>query len=187
MRGSLKISTIVFINLGGKKYRLKMEKSEIEAVRYSLLRILCNAIGTYRKTIEPDKKDGYKSNLKKIIGKLIDKIDNNAITNTDIRNSITELKENCGISIGASQKAINVYLKYYCIVANKENEILKELDCPIDSSIITFLRKHNEFKKISLKNLDDLKEYEKIQNKLEKEYTMKILADIELYDKKKAY
>ena len=67
--------------------------------------------------------------------RLIPKIDSNSIASSDIRNAIKELSEKSGVSIGAAQKPINVYLKFYCAIQNKREEILRELDCPIDSRI----------------------------------------------------
>ena len=113
-----------------------IKKEDKDKIKLSLLTILCNASQIYRRTIPKSRKEAYKKSVKKIIKKLIEKTDNNSITNKGIRDAINELSKNAGISIGASQKAINVYLKFYCIVSNKADNIIKELDCPIDREVI---------------------------------------------------
>ena len=158
-----------------------MEESKRDSIKSSLLTVLCNATGIYRRTIIAEHKANYKVKLKEIILSIKKKIDNSSITNKDIKNSIIELREFCG-SVGASQKAINVYLKFYSVISNKEDSVLKELDCPIDSFVI----KKNKLKKISLSNLN-LEDYEEMQNKLQQKYGMKILADIDAWDSKKEY
>ena len=158
-----------------------MEESKRDNIKNSLLTVLCNATGIYRRTITAEHKANYKIKLKEIIMKLTRKVDDGSIANRDIRNAIIELKEFCG-SIGASQKAINVYLKFYSVISNKDDSVLKQLDCPIDSFVI----KKNKLKKLSLSNLN-LEDYEEMQNKLEQKYDMRILADIEAWDVKKEY
>ena len=110
---------------------------------------------------------------------LTKKVDDNSIKNEDIRKAIIELRKFCS-SIGASQKVINVYLKFYCIISNKDDKILQELDCPIDSEVI----KYYNLKKIRLINLD-LKEYKIMQEELRKREGMRIIAEIKAYDTKK--
>mgnify|MGYP001614127137 FL=1 len=117
-----------------------------------------------------------------MIKNLINKIDGNSLTNEEVRKAIKELSEKSDVSIGASQKAINVYLKFYCILANKSDEIIKELDCPIDSFVI----KENKLSKVSLKNMN-IKNYEEMQNTLKEKYGTRLLADIEAWDDKKVY
>jgi len=157
-------------------------KSQLEKTKLSLLTILCNASQIYRRSIPKECKEKYQQNLKEIIREMIKKIDLNELKNEDIRNSIKKLAEVSNVSVGASQKAVNVYLKFYCIIANKAKEILKELDCPIDSKV----QKRNSLKKISLKDIN-FEDYVEMQNILEDKYDLRILADIEAYDEGKVY
>jgi len=115
-----------------------------------------------------------------LVEELTEKVDNNTIKNKDIRTAILRLTELSKVSIGASQKGINVYLKYYCLISKKSDTILTELDCPIDS----FIENACKLKKISLKKLD-FEDYKEMQIKLEKQYAMRIIADIEEWDKRK--
>lgn len=159
-----------------------MMEENREKIKLSLLTEFANATGIYRRTIPKDKKKTYKDNLKKLIKKLIKKVNNNSIKNKYIRKSIKNLSKNAKISTGASQKVINVYLKYYCILANKSNSIIKELDCPIDSFVI----KENKLKRVSLIRLS-LKDYEEMQDTLGKKYGVRLLADVRAWDDKKIY
>jgi len=159
-----------------------MKLKDREKIKLSLLTEFANATQIYRRTIPKNKKKPYKENLKRLIKELIEKVDNNSIKNNDIRASILELSEKVGISVGASQKVINVYLKFYCVLGNKPKAIIKELDCPIDSFVI----KENKLKKISLKNIF-LKDYTEMQNILEKRYGIRLLADVQAWDDKKIY
>lgn len=160
----------------------KINKEERDKVKLALLTVFCNATQIYRRTIPKNKKDAYKKKVKEVIISLIEKIDNNSIQNKNIRQAIQELSDNVGISIGASQKAVNVYLKVYCIVSNKDDKMLRELDCPIDSKVI----KKNKLKKISLKVMN-LEDYEEMQRQLQQSYGIKILADIKAWDSEKVY
>lgn len=159
-----------------------LTKENRDKVKFSLLTLFCNATQIYRRTIPKEKKEKYCREVKEIIKHLIEKSDNNSLRNEDIRSSIKELSVNAEISIGASQKAINVYLKYYCIVSNKNEDVLKELDCPIDSKVIA----KNKLERINLKDLN-LKYYEQMQEALKKKHGIRILADIEAYDSEKEY
>ena len=94
-----------------------MKKQDKDAVKLSLLTIICNATQIYRGTIPLNQKEIFKKNLRKTIEKLITKTDSNQLKNSDIRNSIIKLASDSNVSIGATQKAINVYLKVYCIIS----------------------------------------------------------------------
>lgn len=109
---------------------------------------------------------------------LMKKIDDETLKNSDIRGKIRELtKIDENISFGQAQKVINVTLKSYCFIANKEN-LLKELDCPLDTTTMRGNRIiHN---KMIAVNEDD---YLKYQNIYYKEFAgLRILKDCE-YDK----
>jgi len=118
------------------------------------------------------------------INKLRGKADNNTLKNEDIRNEIAKLSEKTGASIGQSQKVVNVYLKYYCILINKPEEIIRELDCPLDSGIISKFGKGYE-KMIRLRDMD-FNRYVEFQNRLEQEGNgIRLKPDIETYDERR--
>ena len=85
------------------------------------------------------KREFHKQLLDSIL-ELVKKADNGTLTNHDVRGAIKELTEKTKVSVGQAQKVINVYLKYYCILKDKTN-LLRELDCPIDSAIAKRVRK----------------------------------------------
>ena len=113
---------------------------------------------------------------------LMEKIDSETLINSDIREKIRELaKIDNNISFGQAQKVINVTLKQYCFILNKEN-LLKELDCPLDSTTMKGY-KINHKKMIDV-NEDDYLEYQDIFNK---EFNgFKILKD-RSYDEKRIH
>lgn len=119
-----------------------------------------------------DKKD-FNQNLLKSIKELRKLVDNRTIKTTDIRNEIKSLSNKTGASIGQSQKVINVYLKYYCLLLDKPLNIIKELDCPLDS--ITMENKQQ------MKNIISMKEYVEWQRKFEENYGVRLFRDEE-YD-----
>lgn len=129
-------------------------------------------------------KNALKNALFISINKLREKADNGTLKNEEIRKEIKELSEKTGVTIGQSQKVINVYLKYYCILTNKPEEIIRELDCPLDSGIINKFGKGYE-KLIRLKDMG-FNSYVEFQNRLEKEGNgIRLKPDIEIYDKKR--
>lgn len=107
-------------------------------------------------------------------------VDNETIKNGDIRTAIKTLKERTGASIGQSQKVINVYLKFYSLISNKNENVLKELDCPLDSTIFRELG----VKQNNMRNLNEFSKYEKLQAECEKRAGIKILFDAK-YGKKR--
>ncbi len=158
-----------------------MKEKDLEMVKNSLLTVLCNATGIFRRTVDPKDKE-FKIKLEKTITKLRKQVNLGSIKNGDIRRAIKELSSATGYSVGASQKPINVYLKFYAVLSSRKN-ILRELDCPIDSYVI----KKNGLKRISLKKLN-FEDYEEMQNTLYKKYNgTRILADILSWDIKKQY
>ncbi len=146
-------------------------KEFIQNSKLSLLTVLCNATQIWRRSIPKEKQEVFKENLSKIILNLLIKIDSNTLKNKDVRMAIKDLSSKSGLSIGVSQKPINVYLKFYCAILNKI-DLLNELDCPIDSII----KKKQKLRKIALKNLE-LKDYIEMQEILRKNHTIQILAD----------
>ena len=95
-----------------------MKKEDREKIKLSHLTILSNATQVYRRTIPKSKKEEYKAVLKRVIKNLVEEADNDSLDNQKIRQSIIDLSDRIRISIGASQKVINVYLKFYCVLGN---------------------------------------------------------------------
>jgi hypothetical protein len=91
---------------------------------------------------------------------LVSSIETNQFNENILLAAITELATEFDISIGQSQKAINVILKYhfYSIGINN-NEIKRSLHCPIDSKILSILGINN----LRL-NAIDMERYLEIQN-----------------------
>lgn len=127
----------------------------------------------------------FKRKLFDTIIKLIVKADNLKLENKHIRNAIKNLSEETDVSIGQAQKVINVYLKYYCILTDKPSYIIKELDCPLDSKIMSGFDK-NKPKNYRLKNFKNFNDYVSWQNYLEfKGNGIRLKADIIAYDKER--
>lgn len=113
---------------------------------------------------------------------LANKADNGTLRNEDIRNKIVEVSKNAKCSIGQTQKIINVYLKYYCILTKKPPEIIKELDCPLDSQIMSKYRTSGLWK-YSLRELTDFSRYIAWQKRLEFIGNgIRLSPDIKTYD-----
>ena len=108
---------------------------------------------------------------------LMEKIDDETLTNKLIRQKIKELKNiDVNISFGQAQKVINVCLKQYCFITMKE-KMLKELDCPLDSTTMKPYHIFND----SMINVTE-RDYLEYQNIFEKEFNgFRILKDRE-YD-----
>jgi hypothetical protein len=159
-----------------------MEK-EIKRMRENAMDILVASF--YKETqvgrsIGSSNKDGKNIDIKKFKKELLNSIrklrlmvDNDTIKNKNIRNEIKNLSKKTGVSIGQSQKIINVYLKFYCLLLNKSLEIIKELDCPLDSTTME--------RKQKMKNIEKIEEYEMWQKKFEEKFSIRLLRDIE-YD-----
>jgi hypothetical protein len=157
-------------------------KDDLEIVKQVLVPMFCKEAQLGRSLRRKDKE--FNNALFASINRLREKADNGVLKNDDVRNEINELSQKFGVSVGQSQKAINVYLKYYCILTNKPEEIIKELDCPLDSGIISEFGRGHE-KKIRLKNMG-LESYLEFQNRLEKKGNgIRLKPDIEIYDKKR--
>lgn len=118
-------------------------------------------------------KNKLNNDLISAIKRLRERVDNNNIKNSAIRTEIVNLSKTTGISIGQAQKVINVYLKSYCFLCDKSIEIIKELDCPLDS---TTMKSKN-----TMKGVKTIEEYKEWQDKFEEECGIRILKDLE-YD-----
>jgi hypothetical protein len=104
----------------------------------------------------------YKICLFQKLESLINLIEVNQFDENVLLNTIIELADQFSISIGQSQKAINVILKYhYYSTRLNNNEIKKKLHCPIDSKILQIL---------GIKNLKlcaiNLETYNNLQNRI---------------------
>lgn len=116
---------------------------------------------------------------------LANKADNGTLRNEDIRNKIAEISKNAKCSIGQSQKIINVYLKYYCILTKKPPEIIRELDCPLDSQIMSKYQISGLWK-YSLREMTDISRYVAWQKRLEFIGNgIRLSPDIKTYDKQR--
>ena len=158
-----------------------INKEDIETIKLSLFSNLCNATGIYRKTLNNAEKEIFDKNAEVIIKDLIVKVDLGSIRNIDIRNAIRTLSRLSGLNekVGASQKVINVYLKYYCVVAHK-SDLLVELDCPIDSLVRTYYKLGN----FSMKNMT-FGDYIRSQEIIGDRYPIRVMADVPAYDETK--
>jgi hypothetical protein len=153
---------------------------EIKKMRDSAKNILVASF--YKETqvgrsigLSKKKRLNFSRELLKSIIKLRKLVDNEKITNTDIRNEIRKLSERARVSIGQSQKVINVYLKFYCLFLGKPEKILKELDCPLDSTTMG--------KKQRMKYIRTMSEYIEWQRGFltEENFNIRLLKDRE-YD-----
>jgi len=104
----------------------------------------------------------FKIQLFSKIENLTSLIEANAFTENELINSIVDLANHFSISIGQSQKAINVILKYhYHLSRMNNNDIKRILHCPIDSKILEVLGIIN----LRL-NAINLEKYLEIQNRI---------------------
>jgi len=124
----------------------------------------------------------FNKQLLNSIMELANKADDLTLRNEDIRARIRQISKDNEVSIGQAQKVINVYLKYYCILRQKPEEVLKELDCPLDSQIMTKF-KTKGVRRTSLKNMTEFSNYVAWQEHLEREGNgIRLKPDIETYD-----
>lgn len=104
----------------------------------------------------------YKRSLFRKLERLTACMDNKSLTEAQIVRAIRSLAAEFDISIGQSQKAINVILKYHFYLSAKQNKKMRKvLHCPVDRITLRGLK----WKKISLNNLE-IKEYRNIQRKI---------------------
>jgi hypothetical protein len=154
--------------------------------RRGLILHLITATGILRNSFKTKKaRIIYKKASVKVIEELLDKVDRDKLTRQDIQNGISKLKRKAGhkCSYGLSQKSINVVLKYYCFAHKNANfKLLSQLDCPIDSRIISKYypsASHNQG--FRLKNLNR-QNYDLIQGQIKKKERLRILGDL-VYEK----
>ena len=162
---------------------MKQELLEMREMELKLMIIEYNKASqldrSFSKTnLTDEKKKLFRKCLLETCIFLMNKIDDNTLTNSFIREKIKELKNiDTNISFGQAQKVINVCLKQYCFITKNE-KILYELDCPLDS---TTMKPYNIYNDNMINvNEKDYLEYQKI---FEKENNgLRILKDKE-YDK----
>lgn len=127
----------------------------------------------------------FKKKLFEATLELADKADNGILRNEDIQKKITALSNTTNVSIGQAQKVINVFLKYYCILTQKPDAIISELDCPLDSQIMSRF-KTKGIKRTSLKKMTKIEDYIAWQNHLKKVGKgIRLRPDIQTYDKER--
>lgn len=135
------------------------------------------------RNISKQEKLEFKKELFKAILELADRVDKSTLKNNHVREKIKNLSDNTSGTIGQAQKVINVYLKYYSILTGKKNELLRELDCPLDSKVMSRYERQLGLKRMSLKNMDDMHTYETWQNGLKKTGRgLRISPDLQTYD-----
>ena len=116
----------------------------------------------------------FKVSVFKEIDRLTTRMDAGTLTEKVLLSSIVRLAKKCRISIGQSQKAINVILKFHFHLSDKyDNTVKKSLHCPIDSKTLLQL---NE-KSVRLNKID-IKTYLKLQAKISDLVTYRIDYDI---------
>jgi hypothetical protein len=115
-------------------------------------------LGRSLEGVKPEIKKQLKKLLFDSILELANKADNETLKNEDIRKKIVEISEKAKVSIGQTQKVVNVYLKYYCILTKKPARIIAELDCPLDSLIMSRYSTKN-LRKIWLKEMTKINDY----------------------------
>jgi hypothetical protein len=162
---------------------MKQELSEMREMELKLLIIEYNKAAQLDRSfsntkLSSDKKKLFRKRLLETCISLMNKIDDETLTNSIIRAKIKDLKNiDKNISFGQAQKVVNVCLKQYCFITKKE-KILYELDCPLDS---TNMKPYKIFNK-NMKNVNE-KDYLEYQKIFENENNgIKILKDKE-YDK----
>jgi len=157
---------------------LKMREMEIKLliIEYNKASQLDRSFSKTKLTDE--KKKVFRKKLLENCIFLMKKIDDGTLTNNIIRQKIKELKNiDENISFGQAQKVINVCLKQYCFITMKEN-ILKELDCPLDSTTMKSYKIRNN----NMLNVTE-NDYLEYQKKFENEFHgIRILKDQE-YDR----
>lgn len=121
---------------------------------------------------------GFRKELVNTCLTLMGKMDNDSLSNLEIRNRIDALSRKYAVSYGQAQKVVNVCLKQYMFLTRKYS-CAQELDCPLDSTTMKGCKIKN--KKMISVEADDYKSY---QDSFEKENGLRIFKDEE-YDKQR--
>jgi hypothetical protein len=166
-------------------------------------------LGRSTKSNDDTAKLAFKKRLFDTILSLVEKVENGTLANIDVRAGICRLAEEADVTTGQAQKVVNVYLKYYCVLRDKQS-LIKELDCPIDSRIVKHVWKQlTPEDKVDIENRLSLAQhgvrlnwiffseitrlnklgfltYELLQKRLEEMGNgIRLLDDFEIYDKER--
>jgi hypothetical protein len=115
----------------------------------------------------------YKRSLFNKLEHLTACMDDGRLTEEQIIKTIKALAAEFDISIGQSQKAINVILKFHFYLSTKQNKTMRKvLHCPVDKIILHGLK----WRQTSLNKID-LQEYRAIQREIAARCTSKIEFD----------
>ena len=130
------------------------------------------------RNITKEKKKAFRQALLRETIYLFSKVDEGSLKNEDIFNSIKKVKDiDKNISFGQAQKVINVAVKQYCFITKQKENILQELDCPLDS--ITM--KGYGIKNRKMCNVSET-DYVEYQKHFKEERGLKVLKDNEYDD-----
>jgi len=165
--------------------QIKSGRDAFEVVRKVLIPMFYKETQLARsfRNISNDEKQEFKKELFTTILNLADKVDANSLQNSHIREAIKTLSDNTSGTVGQAQKVINVYLKYYAILTGKQIALLRELDCPLDSKVMSRYERQLGLRRMSLLKMDDFHTYETWQNGLEKTGRgLRISPDLQTYD-----
>ena len=123
--------------------------------------------------------NGFRTKVFAACKRLREIVDQDSIKTQDIRQEIENMSRVTNTSIGQSQKVINVFLKFYCLITNKTESLIRELDCPLDRNSIRKLVPQKERK--ALKDIKSIDDYLFYQRKAEEQFGVRLFAD-EPYD-----
>lgn len=166
-------------------FDLNSRQDAFEIVKQVLVPMFYNEsqIGRSFRSVDAASIRFFKKELLHAILELASKVDDGSLTNNDIRNYIRAICEKTCGSVGQAQKVINVYLKYYTILTKTDFKIFKQLDCPLDSKIMSKYAKQFGLRQTSLRLMTDMNTYETWQRRLEKNgKSLRLKADLLTYD-----
>ncbi|MCL1947722.1 MAG: hypothetical protein FWF51_11350 [Chitinivibrionia bacterium] len=133
---------------------------------------------SFREGITNEKKKAFREALLRETIHLFGKVDDGSLKNENIFNSIKKVKDiDKNISFGQAQKVINVAVKQYCFITKQKENILQELDCPLDS--ITMKGCGIKNRKMCDVSEEDYVNYQKY---FKEKCGLKILKDVEYDD-----
>jgi hypothetical protein len=120
--------------------------------------------GYKNKTKRKERIKEYRKVLFEILNTLVRKMDRKTLTEKEIIKNIEVIAKKFGISIGQSQKAINVILKCHYYLFHEKNKKLKRiLHCPLDSIILKKISK-----KDSLTGIRSVNKYINLQEMIQR-------------------
>ena len=134
-----------------------------------IARSIGKTIGSRKKK---DKLIQFKTDLFKQLEQLIFRLDKGTLKEHNIVTSIGYLSKRHKISIGQTQKPINVILKYHYYLSAGKRQNKKVFHCPLDSVILESIGQ----KSLSLAKMDKEK-YIEIQDKIQSKCPFRIEYD----------